>query len=309
MGGDSNEITRAYFDRILLKTRYIDSDLPDTGFELFGRYFDTPICTAALSHLNGTHEAGMVHLARGAAMANAVNFVGMESYEGETDDIVHEGGAATIRIIKPHADNREVLKRIDHAASLGVFGIGMDIDHAYRNDGTYDVVCDLPMHPKTYGEIKMFADEADAIPFIVKGVLSVEDALKCKEAGVAGIVVSHHHGIMPYSVPPLMVLPEIRRAVGNNMKIFVDCGIESGMDVFKALALGADAVCVGRALMDPLKENGAEGVADKIRRMTGELASVMARCGYHSLDEIDDECLYGIARPKADDSFMKGFLF
>lgn len=291
MAGDSNTITREYFDRILLKTRYIDADFPDMRLELFGRHFDTPIGTAALSHLDGTHEAGMVHLARGAKLANAVNFVGMEAYDGEIDAIAKEQ-AATIRIIKPHADNAEVIKRIEYAKELGVFAIGMDIDHAFGFNGGYDVVCGLNMHPKTFDDIKSYVVAAGELPFIVKGVLSVEDAIKCADAGVKGIVVSHHHGIMAYSVPPIMVLPEIVAAVKGRMKIFVDCGIESGMDAYKALALGADAVCVGRALMEPLKENGADGVCDKIKAMTTELATVMARTGYHSLADLNDDCLY-----------------
>ena len=161
----------------------------------------------------------------------------------------------------------------------------MDIDHAYSGDGKYDVVCGLPMKPKSLREMKEFV-QAASVPFVVKGVLSVADAEKCVEAGAKAIIVSHHHGIMPYSVPPLMVLPEIVNAVGGQLKIFVDCGIESGMDVFKALALGADAVCVGRALMDPLKE-GAQGVQKRILAMNNELMSIMARTGAKDIDSID----------------------
>lgn len=288
--GDSNTYTREYYDSILIKTRYIDSDLPDTGIDLFGQHFDTPICTAALSHLNGTHEHGMIELAKGSKAAGAVNFCGMESYEGELDDIM-TAGASTIKFIKPHQNNDEVLKRIRHARELGVFAMGMDIDHAYRNDGTYDVVEGLPMKPKSSDELRSFIEAAGDIPFIIKGVLSTDDALKALELGAAGIVVSHHHGIMPYSVPPIMVLPEIAQAVQGRMTVFVDCGIESGYDAYKALALGADAVCVGRGLMGPLKEKGALGVTDTIRRMTGELASMMARTGFHRIEDMDDSCL------------------
>lgn len=291
--GDSNDITRKYFDSILIKTGYIDSDLPDMGVELFGRSFDTPLATAALSHLNGTCEHGMTEFAKGARAAGAVNFVGMESYDGELDDIM-TAGASTVRIIKPHADNNDVFKRIEHAKKLGVFAMGMDIDHAYSWKGGYDVVEGLPMHPKSKAELAEFVKAAEGIPFIIKGVLSVKDAIKCKEAGASGIVVSHHHGIMSYSVPPLMVLPEIKAAVGDDMKIFVDCGIESGMDAFKALALGADLVCVGRALMQPLKESKADGVTQKLNAMTGELATVMARTGFGSVAELSAggrECL------------------
>ena len=106
-----------------------------------------------------------------------------------------------------------------------------------------------------------------------------------------GIVVSHHHGILPGAVPPLMVLPEIRKAVGDQLTIFADCGFESGLDAFKALALGADGVMVGRELMKHLP--GEEGaVTTRLREMTGELASVMARCGFTSLEQIDPSVLH-----------------
>ena len=198
--------------------------------------------------------------------------------------------ARTVRIIKPHADNDEVFKRIEHAVSHGAFAVGMDIDHAFSWDGKYDVVCGLPMRPKSRDEIESFV-KAAKIPFVVKGVLSVSDAVKCAEAGVSGIVVSHHHGIMNYAVPPLQILPEIVKAVDGKMKIMVDCGFESGMDVFKALALGADCVCVGRNLMEPLKK-GADGVTGRINEMNNELIKVMARTGFKTLADIDSSVIH-----------------
>ena len=134
--------------------------------------------------------------------------------------------------------------------------------------------------------------EAAGLPFIIKGVLSVEDALICAEIGVAGIVVSHHHGIMDSCVPPLQILPEIVQAVGDKMEIFVDCGIESGSDAFKALALGAKAVSLGRCIIPVVKEKGAEGAAEYIQNATARLAGMMARTGYATLDEIDESCIF-----------------
>ena len=282
MNGDSNVITREYFDSLLLETRYIDSDLPDISFELFGERFETPVMTAALSHLHKICDNAMVEIAKGAKNAGAVHWVGMGEPE-EMEEIF--AAAKTVRIIKPHADNNDVFWRIDHAVSNGAFAVGMDIDHAFSWDGKYDNVLGLPMKPKSLDEIKAFASYAK-VPFIVKGVLSVSDAKKCLDAGVTGIVVSHHHGIMNYAMPPLMVLPEIADAVGGRMKIFVDCGFESGMDVFKALALGADAVCVGRNLMGPLSE-GASGVTRRIKEINSELCATMARTGAKSLGKID----------------------
>ena len=285
---NSDKITRDYFDSLLLESRYIDSDLPSTKFELYGRSFDTPIMTAALSHLGNTADNGMKIYAQAALKANAVHWVGMGSDE-ELEDIVSTG-AATIKIIKPHADNKEVFRKIEHAVNAGCFAVGMDIDHAFNGNGGYDNVMGLPMKPKSTEELKDFV-QASKVPFVVKGVLSVHDAEKCLKAGVKGIVLSHHHGIMPYSVPPLFVLPEIAKAVANEIPIFVDCGIESGADAYKCLALGASAVSVGRHLM-PLLKKGPDSVADRIKEMTGELAVFMARTGIPDLNHFDPTVIH-----------------
>jgi isopentenyl diphosphate isomerase/L-lactate dehydrogenase-like FMN-dependent dehydrogenase len=202
----------------------------------------------------------------------------------ELEDIVATG-ARTIKIIKPHADNREVLRKIEHAVRVGCIAVGMDIDHAFNSEGGYDNIFGLPMKAKTTEELKDFV-EAAGVPFIVKGVLSPHDAEKCLKAGCAGIVVSHHHGMIQYAVPPLMALPDILSITGRSIPVFVDCGIESGMDAYKCLALGAKAVSVGRHLM-PLLKNGADAVAGRINEMTAELAGIMARTGVSSLDKMD----------------------
>ena len=280
-------ITRDYFDSLLLETRYIDSDIPSTRMTLFGEEFDTPIMTAALSHLHNPAD-GMAVYAKGAALAGAAHWVGMGSDE-ELEGILATG-ARSIKIIKPHADNREVFRKIEHAVSAGCFAVGMDTDHAFNSDGGYDDVFGLPMRPKSASELAEFV-QAARVPFIVKGVLSPRDAEKCIKAGCAGLVVSHHHGMVQYSVPPLMVLPEIVSAVGGEIPVFVDCGIISGMDAYKCLALGAKAVSVGRHLM-PLLKDGADAVAARISEMTAELAGIMARTGVKSLDKMDPTVIH-----------------
>lgn len=282
--GNSDRITREYLDSLLLEMRHIDGRKPDTTFKLYGETFATPIMMAALSHLNHIHDHGMTEMARGAALAGAVNWAGMGEKE-ELEDITHTG-ARTIKIIKPYADNKMIFDRISHAEKCGVLAVGMDIDHAFNSMGEYDSVLGYDMAPKSFAEIKEFV-KSTGLPFVAKGVLSSQDAYKCLEAGVQGIVVSHHHGIMDYAVPPLMALPEIVKTVSGQIPIFVDCGIVSGMDVFKALALGATAVSVGRAIMKPLGEKGAEGVKEKILEMNGELKGVMARTGCYDLAHMD----------------------
>lgn len=282
--GDSNQITRQYFDSLLIEMRHFDSVLPAMGLELFGESFATPVMTAALSHLNGSRPDGMAEMAKGAYAANAVMWTGMGD-EAELEAITATG-ARTVKIIKPHADNNVIYKKLEHAEKCGVLAVGMDIDHAFDGSGQYDSVFGLPMSGKTIDEIKGFV-KATKLPFIIKGVLSTEDTYKCMEAGVKGIVVSHHHGIMDYAVPPLMILPEIVKVTGNSIPVFVDCGVMNGYDVFKALALGATAVSVGRALMTPLAEEGSAGVEKKLKAITRELAGVMARTCSADIRHID----------------------
>ena len=281
-------ITRDYFDSLLLETRYIDSVLPSTKMTLWGETFDTPVMTAALSHLHNTAQDGMSVYAEGAAKSGAVHWVGMGE-DAELESVVATG-ARSIKIIKPHADNREVFRKIEHAVKVGCFAVGMDTDHAFNSIGGYDDVFGLPMKSKSVEELSEFV-QAAGVPFIVKGVLSPRDAEKCVKAGCAGLVVSHHHGMVQYSVPPLMVLPEIIKAVGGDISVFVDCGIVSGMDAYKCLALGAKAVSVGRHLM-PLLKDGPEAVAQRIYEMNAELAGIMARTGVKSLDDMDPTVIH-----------------
>ena len=257
----------------MLETRYLDSDIPSTKFELFGETFDTPIMTAALSHLHNPAN-GMAIYAKAAAECNAVHWMGMGE-DKELEEVIATG-ARTIKVIKPHKDNAEVFRRIKHAIGAGCFAIGMDIDHSFNSTGGYDVVMGVPMKNETFEDLKSFV-KASSLPFIVKGVLSVSDARKCLDAGVAGIVLSHHGGRVKYSIPPLMALEPILDAVGGKMKIFLD--------------LGVDAVSVGRHLM-PLVQDGVEAVAKRMRAMTAELAGVMAATGVTSLDKMDPTVIH-----------------
>jgi isopentenyl diphosphate isomerase/L-lactate dehydrogenase-like FMN-dependent dehydrogenase len=146
------------------------------------------------------------------------------------------------------------------------------------------------MSSKTVGELREIIRVAE-VPFIIKGVLSIQDACKSVEAGARAIVLSHHHGKMAFTVPPLMVLPQIVKEVGKDITIIVDSGILSGFDVFKTLALGANAVCIGRPLLPVLKNDGGEGVKKKINEMTRELAVIMAKTGSPNIAHIDPSVL------------------
>lgn len=287
---DSNEFTRAYFDQLLIEMRHMDGVKPNTTLQLFGKTFSTPVMTAALSHLKGkNHTDGLVDQANAARMAGAVNWMGM-STPAQLPAIA-QANQNTIRIIKPYADESLVLERLEQAEEAGLLAVGMDLDHSFNGRGECDCVVGNLMRPRTMTEIASYCKRT-RLPFIIKGVLSTIDAQKCLDAGVQGIVVSHHHGIMPSAVPPLMVLPHITEKIGGRIPIFVDCGIMNGVDVFKALALGATAVSVGRAMIPAMQENGAQGGADALNDITAELKGIMARTCAGTLKEIDKSMLW-----------------
>ena len=155
----------------------------------------------------------------------------------------------------------------------------------------YDICVGEEMAAQTQDMLASYISSSK-LPFVVKGVLSVADALKCAEAGASAIIVSHHHGRVPYAVPPMMILPEIKKALaGRNVQIFVDCGIASGADVYKALALGADAAAVGRSMLPGLEKEGVSGVKNFIRNVTDELRFIMSSSGFANVPDINDSAL------------------
>jgi 4-hydroxymandelate oxidase len=290
--GDSNLINRDYLDSLLIETRYVNSIVADTTLTLFGEAFRTPIMTAAFSHLDKIYKDsrnGMVEMAKGAYDANAIMWAGM----GDEEELraMTGTGARVIKIIKPYADESLIFQQIKDAEKYGALAVGMDIDHSFDARGKNDNVLGVEMSPKTVGALRTYVS-ATHLPFIIKGVLSVQDAHRCLEAGVQGIVVSHHHGITDYAIPPLMVLPRIVQLVNGAFPIFVDCGIERGFDAFKALALGATAVSVGRVIIADLIKDGYQGVSRKITEMNDELAGAMSRTGSANIKAIDSDVIW-----------------
>ena len=154
-----------------------------------------------------------------------------------------------------------------------------------------DVVVGELMGVQTSDMIRSYI-ESTKLPFVIKGVLSEEEAVKCADLGASAIIVSHHHGRLPYAVPPMMVLPSIKKALeGRDVKIIVDCGISSGADVYKCLALGADAAAVGRSMLPSLEEGGVEGMEKFLASVNNELRYIMSFTGFKTVDSIDDSCI------------------
>ena len=127
---------------------------------------------------------------------------------------------------------------------------------------------------------------------IIKGVLCTEDALKIKNAGADAIYVSNHGGRQLDSSPPAIeMLPTIRSAVGSEYPLLLDSGVRSGEDIIKALALGADFVMIGSALLYSIGADGKRGLATLIHILKEETSVAMAQIGLRRISDISSEVL------------------
>ncbi len=129
-------------------------------------------------------------------------------------------------------------------------------------------------------------------PLVVKGIQSLEDAKLVSEMGVDGIILSNHGGRqVERGLPPISLLPEVVKTVGDKTSIFVDSGVMSGADVVAALCLGASGVFIGRAYLYGLMAAGEQGVEKTIDIFTKEIATTMALIGAKSIDELGPQFL------------------
>ncbi|MDO5134141.1 MAG: alpha-hydroxy acid oxidase [Eubacteriales bacterium] len=288
--GNSNEITREYLDSLLIETRYMNSTNPDLTLHLFGKTFGSPVMTASLSFLDHfLFEGATKCYAEGAAKAGAILWIGMAG----NDDIEMcvNTGAPLVEIIKPFADRDLIYSKIRHAEACGVLAVGIDIDHPFAEDGSPDIVDGYKMAALTTAELKSICSST-SLPVIAKGVLSTYDARQVLRAGVSGLVVSHHNSRIAYALPPLAILPEIKKITGDSISLFVDGDIRTGFDAFKALALGASAVCIGRPIMAAIRQNGSDGMAEYLKKVNGELAKAMAFTGCTDLGKMDPTVIH-----------------
>ena len=189
-------------------------------------------------------------------------------------------------------DHDKILDEIKFAEEHGAIAVGIDIDHVPGTDGKYDIVDGFPLGPVMQVDLEKYV-AATELPFVAKGVLSVKDAVKAKDAGCKAIIVSHHHGRIPFGIAPAQILPRIKEALeGSGVLVFADCSIDTGYDAYKLLALGADAVAVGRGILGPLLKDGREGVTKKVIEMNQQLSELMMYTGIKDAYSFDKSVLY-----------------
>ena len=270
----------------------------DTSFELFGHKVALPVFAAPVGAMQLHYGDKYDDLAYNDILVTACAQAGIAAFTGDgTNPAVMEAavealkknGGCGVPTVKPW--NMDTIRqKMELVKAADPFAIAMDIDAAglpFLKNLT------PPAGSKTVEELKEIAAMAGK-PFILKGIMTVNGALKALEAGASGIVVSNHGGRVLDQCPATAeVLPAIVDAVDGKMTVLVDGGIRTGMDVFKALALGADAVLIGRPFVNMVYRGGAEGVQVYVDKLKAELADTMAMCGAHSLSDIKRSMIYG----------------
>ena len=269
----------------------------DTSLELFGKKFKYPFFAGPVGAVNLHYGEKCNDVSYNHILVSACADAGIAAFTGDgVNPDVMKGATAAIKAkgglgiptVKPW-NYETVHEKMELVKEAGAFAVAMDIDAA-----GLPILKNMtpPAGRKSVEELKQIIDDAK-IPFIVKGVMTVKGALKAKEAGADAIIVSNHGGRVLDQCPATAeVLEDIVEAVGGSMKILVDGGIRSGVDVFKALAMGADAVVIARPFVTAVYGGAEEGVQAYVDKIAGELEDTMEMCGVHSLAEINEDCIW-----------------
>lgn len=269
----------------------------NTSATLFGHEFIAPFFAGPVGAVNMHYGDKYNDLEYNNILIPTCKEKGIAAFTGDGMDpevmksagvAIKAAGGYGVPTVKPW--NLETIKeKLDIVKASGAFAVAMDIDAAglpfLKN-------MEPPAGSKSVAELREIIDAAE-MPFIVKGIMTLKSALKAKEAGAAAIIVSNHGGRVLDQCPATAeVLEDIVKAVNGTMEIFVDGGIRSGVDVFKALAMGADGVLMARPFVNAVYQTGADGLRAYIDKIQGELADTMAMCGAHSIGEITREMIY-----------------
>ena len=263
----------------------------DTTFTLFGRTFAAPFFAGPVGAVSMHYSDLYNDLSYNSVLVSACAENGLAAFTGDGLDsqvmvaatkAIGEAGGMGVPTVKPW--NLDTIReKMALVKESGAFAVAMDIDAAglpfLKN-------MQPPAGGKSVEELAAIV-KAAGVPFIVKGIMTVKGAEKALAAGASAIVVSNHGGRVLDQCPATAeVLEEIVKAVNGRMKVLVDGGIRSGVDVFKALALGADGVLIARPFVVAVYGGGKDGVQAYIQKIQSELSDTMAMCGAFSLSEI-----------------------
>ena len=292
---------RKALDKIeLLQDCISDVSTVDTCTTLFGVKVDSPVMIAPIGSLRVNYGIDMdeyEYFHQVMCAANDLNIIAFGGDGTQLDyfekplqvmDHYHGRGIPTMKPwVQEGLDLRfPLLDKYKHLA------LAMDVDSA----GLLALQkSKIPVECKSVDKLKMIVNHCANRPFIVKGIMSVEGALKAVQAGASGIIISNHGGrVMDGSAGSMDVVKDIVTAVKGKCTILVDGGFRDGCDVFKALALGCDGVLIGRPFALACGIAKAEGVKAYYQHVKSTLIHTMKMCGYATIDAIDDRCIHKV---------------
>jgi isopentenyl diphosphate isomerase/L-lactate dehydrogenase-like FMN-dependent dehydrogenase len=283
-------------DRIKLKTRLIsEHNEPDMTSSFFGQKLDLPVMVSSLSGvkacMNGViPESDFAKsMLQGARSSGSIGWIGNTSDEGQEltgVQAVAQVGMG-IPIFKPQK-NQRLMELIKMAEDAHAVAVGVDLDGVGSTNWER---CHKPVFRKSVTDLEELVHSTD-LPFIAKGIMSVDDSLRAIDAGAKCIDVSNHGGRALDSTRGVAdVLPDIVEAVNGRIVVTVGGGVRTGFDVLKMMALGADGVLIGRDFVRAVIGGGALGVKLHFEYIKAELRRGMILTSCNSIDQITSSIL------------------
>ncbi|MFH0748981.1 MAG: alpha-hydroxy-acid oxidizing protein [Candidatus Bathyarchaeota archaeon] len=280
---EADRRSREVLDHICLKQRILHNVEPATDTEIFGQKLKTPVMIAPMARMAEWFEDGVGKMFAATQNTGSMTWIASLSKEFYAK---YAQTNPTVFIMKPLADREKVLRELKIAEQTGCVALGIDVDSG-GNTGERGG----RMKPLSGGELAKIRKNLGS-PFVVKGVLSTEDADTAIEAGANAIVVSNHYGTkLDSAQAPLEVLPSIMRHVKTGVEVLVDCQIRKGSDVLKVLALGGKGVLIGRPIVWAAQVGGAQGMTQLLHLITEELRKAMLYTGTKDLKKVPREIL------------------
>ncbi len=300
--GDSFKNSYNKLKEIKLIMRTIHSvKEPKIEIKLFDEILSFPVIGAPITGTKFNMGGGVTEEEYCSDIINGAICEGTISMIGDTGDpnsfiyglnAIKNARGKGIAIIKPRS-NEEIIKRIRMAEEADCMAVGVDIDGA----GLITMkLFNQPVGPKTFEDLK-FLVSSTKLPFIVKGILSVDEAILCAEAGVSAIVVSNHGGrVLNETVAPINVLESITEAVGDKIIVLADGNVREGVDIVKYLALGAKGVLIGRPLIWGSIGGREEGVKTIFNTLKNQLIQAMILTGVQDINRVEKRIIYKLEK-------------
>ncbi|XP_064954061.1 peroxisomal (S)-2-hydroxy-acid oxidase GLO4-like isoform X2 [Musa acuminata AAA Group] len=279
------------FQRIMLRPRIlVDVSKIDMSTTLLGYNMSSPILVAPTGSQQLAHPQGELATARAAAACNTIMVFKRRDVSATLLQRAERNGykAIVVTVDTPRLGRREADEKnkmiIPRNSNLeGLMSVDADLTGGSKLEAYASETLDPSLSWKDIEWLKSITK----LPIILKGIITAEDARKAVDAGVSGIVVSNHGGRqLDYTPPTISVLEEVVKAVSGAVPVLLDGGVRRGTDVFKALALGAKAVMIGRPVVYGLAANGEHGVRSVIKMLQNELELTMALAGCPTLRDI-----------------------